>query len=144
MFSHRSCDVHGDSHPAYSGETSHCGSCGVTVFCGFSQFQLWVASHPCPCWEGCLLEALKPWALMPYFSSYIHSAGVPLAPFLWELYNYCQGTSKWKESPQTVSGTTIAANKIGWIHEVVVFNSSLLLSAMACGMAAQQQGRSCF
>ena len=88
---------------------------------------------------------------MPYFfSSYPHSAGVPPAPLLWELSNYCQWelsnycqcTGKWKEFPQTVPATTTAANKIGWIHEVAVFNSSLLLPTAACGMMAQPQGRS--
>ena len=80
---------------------------------------------------------------MPYFfSSYPHSAGVPLAPLLWELSNYCQCTGKWKEFPQTVPATATAANKIGQSHEVVVFNSSLLRPAAACSIAAQQQGGS--
>ena len=57
---------------------------------------------------------------------------------LQELSNYCQRTGKWKEFPQTVPATATAANKIGWIHEVAVFNSSLLLPVMACGMEAQR------
>ena len=59
---------------------------------------------------------------------------------LWELSDYCQRTGKWKEFPQTVPATATAANKIGQIHEVAVFNSSLCLPATACDMVAQQQG----
>ena len=38
--------------------------------------------------------------------------------------------------------TNTTANNIGRIHEVAVFNSSLLLPARACGMVAQWQGGS--
>ena len=54
--------------------------------------------NPASPWDGCLLEALKSQALMPYFFSlYPYSSGVPLAPLLRELSNYCQHTGKWKE-----------------------------------------------
>ena len=82
--------------------------------------------------------------LIPYFfSSYPCSSGVPLAPLLGELSNYCQRTGKWKEFPQIVPAAATSAKKIGQIHKAAVYNSSLLLPTAACDMAAQPQGESC-
>ena len=72
-----------------------------------------------------------------FFSSYPLSAGVPLTPLLWQLFL----TTVSRSFLTTVSATATAAKKIGQIHKVAVFNSSLLLLAVACGMVAQQQGR---
>ena len=60
-----------------------------------------------------------------------------MPPLLGELSNYCQLTGKWKSFLKNVPATAPAANKIGRIHEAAIFSSSILLLAVACGMAAQ-------